>query len=379
MDGIENERKTKLLNEIATAITRFTNGDTDFPRSSEQEGLPLEEVYQNLVEQGTTKALKSYITEVGKELKQGEERTLAVLDKLDLYADIFYPEELAYKLGEGISSMYISIQRVEDGYDYSVVNRDWGEFDGGVYDDTSITIYEVLNEIVFGEYDPLLKDAKNMVEVDFDALRERVDDVAMGNIQERLDDEKYTLGISFENENKVYSFDMRDLLLQDEKSFLQCAEDSFAIYQVKNGEEFHNYRFTNMKGLNRESKEILEGNYDFVYFSPLDTLKINEVEDKNAVLNQIFYVFNTDLPDRYHGRSVSVSDVIALNQGGKVSCHFVDSYGFQEVKNFINPQAINREGKDNQSIMKDILQAIQRENARKEQQNSQKKNKNEER
>ena len=38
----------------------------------------------------------------------------------------------------------------------------------------------------------------------------------------------------------------------------------------------------------------------------------------------------------YHGHSLSVSDVIMLNQDGKISAHYVDSIGFKELPGFLN-------------------------------------------
>lgn len=40
----------------------------------------------------------------------------------------------------------------------------------------------------------------------------------------------------------------------------------------------------------------------------------------------------------YHGHSLSVSDVILLNQDGKISAHYVDSIGFRELSGFQDKQ-----------------------------------------
>ena len=40
----------------------------------------------------------------------------------------------------------------------------------------------------------------------------------------------------------------------------------------------------------------------------------------------------------YHGHSLSVGDVILLNQAGKISAHYVDSIGFRELPNFLKPE-----------------------------------------
>ena len=46
--------------------------------------------------------------------------------------------------------------------------------------------------------------------------------------------------------------------------------------------------------------------------------------------------FNCARPLDYHGHSLSVSDVIMLNQDGKISVHYVDSIGFKELPGFLD-------------------------------------------
>lgn len=47
-----------------------------------------------------------------------------------------------------IADRYISIQECEEGYDYTIYGPDYKEIDGGVYDDSTISIREALNEII---------------------------------------------------------------------------------------------------------------------------------------------------------------------------------------------------------------------------------------
>ncbi len=48
-------------------------------------------------------------------------------------------------------------------------------------------------------------------------------------------------------------------------------------------------------------------------------------------MEQLYQKFNCARPTDYHGHSLSVSDVIVLNQNGKISAHYVDSIGFKEL------------------------------------------------
>ena len=49
----------------------------------------------------------------------------------------------------------------------------------------------------------------------------------------------------------------------------------------------------------------------------------------------IFQQFNLEKPVDFHSPSMSVSDIVALKQNGVVSCHYVDSVGFQQIPGFL--------------------------------------------
>ncbi|WP_143405483.1 MULTISPECIES: YodL domain-containing protein [Faecalibacterium] len=75
-------------------------------------------------------------------------------------------------------------------------------------------------------------------------------------------------------------------------------------------------------------------NYEILY-------RGNLPEGKHSVpqaelLEQLYQKFNCASPTDYHGHSLSVSDVIMLNQDGKISAHYVDSIGFKELPGFLD-------------------------------------------
>lgn len=55
-------------------------------------------------------------------------------------------------------------------------------------------------------------------------------------------------------------------------------------------------------------------------------------------LERIFERFNIDHPQDFTGHSLSVSDVVTLNRDGAETAHYVDSFGFQEVPQFLQQQ-----------------------------------------
>ena len=50
----------------------------------------------------------------------------------------------------------------------------------------------------------------------------------------------------------------------------------------------------------------------------------------------IFERFNIDRPKDFRGHSLSVSDIVVLNDGEKVTAHFVDSISFEQLDSFLN-------------------------------------------
>lgn len=120
---------------------------------------------------------------------------------------------------------------------------------------------------------------------------------------------------------------------QRESAFLKTSQDAFAIYQVKDGDELRDIRFEPLSCLESQGVSVDHGNYDLAYTAPLtDT---GNTEEKLAVL---WDRFNNDHPADYHRPSLSVSDIVALKQNGVVSCHYVDSFGFQELPAFLMPE-----------------------------------------
>lgn len=77
-------------------------------------------------------------------------------------------------------------------------------------------------------------------------------------------------------------------------------------------------------------------NYEILYRGNLPTGKRGVLQPE--LLEQLYQKFNCAQPMDYHGHSLSVSDVILLNQAGKISAHYVDSIGFRELSGFQDKQ-----------------------------------------
>ncbi|RGB91443.1 DUF4316 domain-containing protein [Hungatella hathewayi] len=103
-------------------------------------------------------------------------------------------------------------------------------------------------------------------------------------------------------------------------------QDSFSIYQIKGGDETRDYRFEPFDRLQATGRSVDRANYDLVYTAPLDG---------KTTLEDIYRTFNIDHPADFKAHSLSVSDVVVLHQGGKDTAHYCDSFGFQQVPEFL--------------------------------------------
>ncbi|GAB6107989.1 YodL domain-containing protein [Fusibacter bizertensis] len=102
--------------------------------------------------------------------------------------------------------------------------------------------------------------------------------------------------------------------------------DTFEIYQVKRGNEYRDYRFESYESLEAFNLKVELKNYDFIYKGGLPA---------GTDLEDIFVMFNEQRPDDFKGHSLSVSDVVVLNKNGQSSAHYVDSFGFKNVPEFL--------------------------------------------
>ena len=115
-----------------------------------------------------------------------------------------------------------------------------------------------------------------------------------------------------------------------EQAFLSQNRDCFAIYQVKHTDELRDIRYEGMDWLRSIGQAVKRENYDLVYTAPLEPCN-----SPQAAVEQLYHQFNNDHPADYHHPSMSVSDIVAIKQDGKVSCHYCDSSGFTQISGFL--------------------------------------------
>ena len=106
-------------------------------------------------------------------------------------------------------------------------------------------------------------------------------------------------------------------------------KDTFSIYQIKGGDETRDLRFEPYDRLQATGNVMDKANYELVYSAPLTP---------GASLEDIYTRFNIDHPKDFKGHSLSVSDVVVLHQNGQDTAHYVDSFGYKDVPEFLQEQ-----------------------------------------
>ena len=117
--------------------------------------------------------------------------------------------------------------------------------------------------------------------------------------------------------------------LEREQAFLAHEGCCFAIYQVSRDDP-QNVRFMNLDWLQSHNLAVDRSNYDLIYTAPL-----NGSGSTMEQLETLYEQFNLKKPVDFHSPSLSVSDIVAIKQDGKVSCHYCDSVGFTEIPGFL--------------------------------------------
>ncbi|MGN0678922.1 MAG: YodL domain-containing protein, partial [Oscillospiraceae bacterium] len=123
------------------------------------------------------------------------------------------------------------------------------------------------------------------------------------------------------------------------------AEPYYAIYQLKDGEDLRDYRFSNSEYLKNHGMYVDRENYNKVYRGRMKD---------GETLDDIYRRFNLDHPQDFRGHSLSVSDIVLTKKDGAITANFVDSIGFTEVIDF----TLSREERKARRTLTDNLTLI---------------------
>lgn len=193
----------------------------------------------------------------------------------------------------------------------------------------------------FYHYKDSVEDREQAVE----ALKEQIQAGDVQPIREWLQDAvEESEGESAEKAAELIT--RLDALVKEQK-LLSGSEKQFGIYQITARDQEHDYRFMNLDFVKRHGMEVNRADYELVYTAPLT---------EKDTLEAIYERFNIQRPADFTGHSLSVSDVVVLNDGKSIKACYVDSIGFAELPDFFKERKIDLQ---KETILDEQLQEIE--------------------
>lgn len=112
--------------------------------------------------------------------------------------------------------------------------------------------------------------------------------------------------------------------------FLSSKGNAYMLLQLfsSNSEVERDELFCSLKELEKNGKKPDPEHYTAVYMEPLPSYR------RPHLLERLYEKFNIGIPEDFRGHSMSVSDVVAVKENGKVTCYYCDNVGFVEIPGF---------------------------------------------
>ena len=112
----------------------------------------------------------------------------------------------------------------------------------------------------------------------------------------------------------------------NEELYLSGKEDRYAVYQIIGATKGKDYQFMGLDFVDSHDMKVDAADYGYVYGGRLSG---------EETLDGLYEKFNVSHPEGYEGHSLSVSDVVVLQREGETKAYYVDSFGFQELPDFV--------------------------------------------
>lgn len=128
---------------------------------------------------------------------------------------------------------------------------------------------------------------------------------------------------------------------------LYGSEKQLGIYQITARDPEHDYRFMGLDFVQKKGMTVARADYDLIYTAPLT---------EKETLDSTYERFNIQRPADFTGHSLSVSDVVVLNDGSTVKAYYVDSIGFAELPDFFKERNMDLQ---KENLLKEKLQEIE--------------------
>ena len=155
--------------------------------------------------------------------------------------------------------------------------------------------------------------------------------ITQKDINNRIKDAQYTLKNARDSYDEYAVLKAMDILdgygieYKMPEFMKKLRKNTYEIYQIPAGSEHRDIRFLDYEKLGSMGLTPKKANYESVYGGNLDDIPYT---DK---LEGIYTMFNIEHPEDYTGRSLSVSDVVVINDENGRKAYYVDSVGFKDV------------------------------------------------
>lgn len=241
-------------------------------------------------------------------------------------------------------------EEIERGSDYfQIAKEDWEKDKQKVMENSEKTPVEELAadldnfafDFDFYHYKDSVEDREQAVE----ALKEQIQAGDVQPIREWL--QAAVEESEGESAEKAAELITRMDAVVKEQKLLSGSEKQFGIYQITARDPEHDYRFMNLDFVKRHGMEVNCADYELVYTAPLT---------ENDTLEAIYERFNIQRPADFTGHSLSVSDVVVLNDGKSIKACYVDSIGFAELPDFFKERKMDLK---KETILDEQLQEIE--------------------
>jgi len=115
------------------------------------------------------------------------------------------------------------------------------------------------------------------------------------------------------------------------------AERTFSIYQLKDAKDNHDRRWESYENLQNLGEQPNIKNYTEVFRGKMEP---------SATLENIYQEFGLNKPSDFTGHSLSMSDIVVVEENGVHTANYVDTYGFVSCPGFAlqHEQEINKNG-----------------------------------
>ena len=159
-------------------------------------------------------------------------------------------------------------------------------------------------------------------------------DKNMKELRDSMDTIRKTAGEMIDQIEERIREIQRETQRHQENALFEETQDRYGVYQIREDGAGTAYRFMGMAYLQEKNLAVDGADYQFVYG---DELK------EGDTLETLYEKFNIAHPEDYTGHSLSVSDVVVLKKDGELTAHYVDSFGYQELADFVTQRRKTQE------------------------------------